>query len=175
MAGDELAAKVLGELFAVGPLLAHQQAASLERRHLTQPRVRLLFALERSGPVIMTELSCVLGVTPRAVTALVDGLEGSGLIERAPHPHDRRATVVALTGLGLDTCEAMRDSYRSFADALLGDCRDTDLVATLAVLGQVRAGLEALLGIQERAGPAGHDATEPDGDRRAVGHFVPNP
>jgi DNA-binding MarR family transcriptional regulator len=161
MASEELAAQVLAELFAIGPLLAQQQAAGLERRHLTQPRVRLLFALERSGPVIMNELSCVLGITPRAVTALVDGLEVSGLIERAAHPRDRRATVVALTPQGREVCEAMRDSYRAFANGLLGDCRDPDLTAALTVLGQVRAGLEIHLGVAGRGRPGrapGHRA-----------------
>jgi DNA-binding MarR family transcriptional regulator len=169
MADDELAAQVLAELFAVGPLLAHQQAAGLERRHLTQPRVRLLFALERSGPVIMSELSCVLGITPRAVTALVDGLEGSGLIERGAHPHDRRATVVALTRQGADTCAAMRDSYRAFADALLGDCAGRDLAGALAVIRQVRHGLEVSLGIQDVQGrgrmPADRRPARPAGRR----------
>ncbi len=150
MAVDGLGAQVLAELFAVGPLLAQQQAAGLDRRHLTQPRVRLLFALERSGPVIMHKLSCELGITPRAVTALVDGLEASGLIERAAHPHDRRATVVALTRRGRDMCRTLRDSYRMFADALLGSCRDSDLAVTLTVLQEVRAGLEGHVGNQSR-------------------------
>jgi DNA-binding MarR family transcriptional regulator len=153
MTDNGLAAEVLSELFAVGPLLVQRQAAGLERLHLTQPRVRLLFALERSGPVIMHELSCVLGITPRAVTALVDGLERSGLIERGAHPHDRRATVVALTGRGRDTCKAMHKSYREFAKALLGECPDPDLGSALTVLQQVRSGLEAGHGAADRDRP----------------------
>ena len=43
------------------------------------------------------------------MTALVDALEEEKLVERRPHPTDRRATVVELTAPG---CEA--------ADAVLG-------------------------------------------------------
>ncbi|HEY1191617.1 MAG TPA: MarR family transcriptional regulator [Gemmata sp.] len=64
------------------------------------PRMKLLGALHKSGPKIMSELSDELGVTARNVTALVDGLEGEGLVRRVPHATDRRATVIELTPAG---------------------------------------------------------------------------
>jgi DNA-binding MarR family transcriptional regulator len=41
-----------------------------------------------------------LGVGARTITVLVDGLERDGFARRAPHPEDRRATLVALTDKG---------------------------------------------------------------------------
>src|SRR5437899_3779042 len=41
-----------------------------------------------------------LGVTPRNVTGLVDGLEALGLAERVPDPADRRALIARLTPAG---------------------------------------------------------------------------
>lgn len=64
------------------------------------PRMKLLGVLHKSGPQIMSELSNELGVTARNVTALVDGLEGEGLVRRVPHATDRRATVIELTPAG---------------------------------------------------------------------------
>ena len=64
------------------------------------PRMKLLGVLHKSGPKIMSELSDELGVTARNVTALVDGLEGEGLVRRVPHATDRRATVIELTATG---------------------------------------------------------------------------
>ena len=66
------------------------------------PRMKLLGALHRMGPQIMSGLSDELGVTPRNVTALVDGLEKEGLVRRVPHETDRRATVVELTEAGAE-------------------------------------------------------------------------
>jgi DNA-binding MarR family transcriptional regulator len=66
----------------------------------TPARARLLAVLQCEGPSKMNELSVVLGVTPRNVTKLVDGLEVEGLVTRQPHPSDRRATIVRLTDRG---------------------------------------------------------------------------
>lgn len=64
-------------------------------------RMRALAELARAGhPLIMRALTELLGVTPRAVTSLVDALEAEGLVRRKPHANDRRATCVELTAEG---------------------------------------------------------------------------
>src|ERR1700689_4436603 len=60
-------------------------------------RMKLLGALHRMGPQIMSGLSDELGVTARNVTALVDALEKEGLVRRVPHEKDRRATFLQMT------------------------------------------------------------------------------
>jgi DNA-binding MarR family transcriptional regulator len=60
-------------------------------------RTRLLCELHRDGPQRMADLASALDVTPRNVTTLVDGLERDGIVQRRPHPTDRRATVIELT------------------------------------------------------------------------------
>jgi DNA-binding MarR family transcriptional regulator len=61
------------------------------------PRLRLLYAVHCHGPQKMADLADELTVTPRNVTALVDGLEAEGLVRRIPHATDRRVTLVELT------------------------------------------------------------------------------
>ena len=63
----------------------------------TYARMRLLCELHRDGPQRMADLASALDVTPRNVTTLVDGLEREGIVQRRPHPTDRRATVIELT------------------------------------------------------------------------------
>ena len=63
-------------------------------------RARLLGLLHCQGPQTLCVLAEELDVTPRNVTALVDGLESDKLAERTSHPVDRRATVVRLTKAG---------------------------------------------------------------------------
>ena len=63
-------------------------------------RLRLLSALRFGGPRRPHDLGGELGVTARNVTGLVDALEHDGLVERLPHPSDRRATLVRLTVAG---------------------------------------------------------------------------
>jgi DNA-binding MarR family transcriptional regulator len=46
----------------------------------------------------MRDLGTRLGLSPRNMTAVVDGLEEAGLVARRPHPTDRRATLVESAG-----------------------------------------------------------------------------
>jgi DNA-binding MarR family transcriptional regulator len=46
-------------------------------------------------------LGAMLNITPNRMVALVDSLEAKGLIERRPHPDDRRAYTIALTQTGM--------------------------------------------------------------------------
>jgi DNA-binding MarR family transcriptional regulator len=53
----------------------------------------------------MRALADELGLTPRNITDAVDALENEGLVRRAAHPTDRRATLVELTDAGVATAE----------------------------------------------------------------------
>jgi DNA-binding MarR family transcriptional regulator len=100
---------------------------------LTTPRVHLLWVLGESGPSTQQALSAALGVTPRNVTGLVDGLVASGHVSREPHPDDRRATLVTPTALGVRTIGDLVASHADLAQRLFGDVP----AAALATFDQV--------------------------------------
>lgn len=54
----------------------------------------------RPGPSPMRRLAEQMNCEPSNLTGLVDRLESRGLVERLPHPEDRRVKCVALTGEG---------------------------------------------------------------------------
>jgi DNA-binding MarR family transcriptional regulator len=62
-------------------------------------RGKVLFQL-RHGPQTLTELAAANGVDAPYATLIVDKLEAHGLVERQPHPDDRRRKLVALTTAG---------------------------------------------------------------------------
>jgi len=72
---------------------------------LSYQRLRLLQVLQCGGPAIMRDLGTQLGVSPRNMTAIVDGLEEAHLVVRRPHPTDRRATLVELSAGGAAEAE----------------------------------------------------------------------
>ncbi|MBL8799859.1 MAG: MarR family transcriptional regulator [Planctomycetia bacterium] len=72
------------------------------KKSSTPAQMRLLGALHCKGPQIMSSLGAELGVTARQVTNLVDALEAEGLVRRAAHPTDRRATVIEISAKGAD-------------------------------------------------------------------------
>ncbi len=77
-----------------------------ERRREVSEQVGLSFgkirALRRiaTRPMPMGELAAGLGVDPPNLTTVVDDLEQLGLVERQPHPTDRRAKLVVATTAG---------------------------------------------------------------------------
>jgi DNA-binding MarR family transcriptional regulator len=77
-----------------------------ERRREVSEQVGLSFgkirALRRIArrPMPMSELASLLTVDPPNLTPVVDDLEQAGLVERQPHPTDRRVKLVVATPEG---------------------------------------------------------------------------
>ena len=104
--------------------------------------MRLLGALHCHGPQIMTSISDELGVTRRNVTALVDALEEEGLVRRKPHPTDRRATVIEMTGQGERTMDRMYDEHRAEVAGLFRELSEEDRRELSRLLGTLRRALQ---------------------------------
>ncbi|WP_225821527.1 MarR family winged helix-turn-helix transcriptional regulator [Streptomyces naphthomycinicus] len=98
------------------------QKHHLELRDLgvTPAQSRLLRTLAHyASPPRMADLAERLEVVPRAVTTLVDGLEASGKVRRAPDPANRRVTRIELTDEGRATLRELRGARRSAAEEIL--------------------------------------------------------
>jgi DNA-binding MarR family transcriptional regulator len=91
----------------------------------------------------MSSISEELGVTRRNVTALVDGLEGEGLVRRLPHPTDRRATIIELTDEGERTTDTLYDGHRRAAAELFAGLSEEERRELLRLLGLLRANLKS--------------------------------
>lgn len=63
-------------------------------------QVHTIETLGVNGPLRMKELAQKLGITTGTLTVQIDKLVNADLIERCPHPDDRRAIVVRLTEQG---------------------------------------------------------------------------
>ena len=59
-----------------------------------------LMRLSRDGPSRLTALAAGEGVTQPAMTAVIAGLEDSGLARRDPDPEDGRVVLVSITDTG---------------------------------------------------------------------------
>ncbi|NAW56013.1 MULTISPECIES: MarR family winged helix-turn-helix transcriptional regulator [unclassified Vibrio] len=63
-------------------------------------QIHTIEVLGNHGPLRMKELADRLGITTGTLTVQVDKLVRAELIERCPHPDDRRSIVVQLTPSG---------------------------------------------------------------------------
>ncbi|MGW1225242.1 MarR family winged helix-turn-helix transcriptional regulator [Streptomyces sp. NPDC001478] len=96
------------------------QSRQLEPIGITPAQARLLRTLAHyDGTPRMADLAQRLDVVPRAVTTLVDGLEASGRVRRAPDPDSRRAVRIELTDEGAATLRSLRNARRAAAEEIL--------------------------------------------------------
>jgi DNA-binding MarR family transcriptional regulator len=109
-------------------------------------RGKILFQL-REGPRTLSQLAEANSLDAPYATLVVDKLEAHGLVERRPHPDDRRRKLVTLTAAGRDALAT--------ADAIL--LRPPPAISTLPAddLGQLTGLLTRLLDADEDGAGAG--------------------
>ncbi|MER6104977.1 MarR family transcriptional regulator [Streptomyces sp. NPDC001832] len=108
------------QLLRVTRRLQRIQSRQLEPIGITPAQFRLLRTVAHfDGPPRMADLAQRLDVVPRAVTSLVDGLEASGRVRRAPDPDNRRVVRIEITDEGLATLRSLRDARRAAAEEIV--------------------------------------------------------
>ena len=105
----------------LGYLLKHAQLqmAELTAKALTPygidgRELGVLLVLADHEPASQQQAAQQLGIDRTTMVALLDTLEGKGLVSRHPHADDRRRNVVELTDAGQDT---LRRATRASDDA----------------------------------------------------------
>jgi DNA-binding MarR family transcriptional regulator len=118
MSDAERRGTALGQVLELAILLNDDMTRALARDGLTVARTHLLWELHRRGPSTQRVLADALGVSPRNITGLVDGLVATGFVTREPHPADRRATLVSPTAHGTRTASRMEEERAHLAELL---------------------------------------------------------
>jgi DNA-binding MarR family transcriptional regulator len=88
---------------------------------LSGMRMGALAMVERAGPMSQQELGEYLRKDRTSVVAIVDELEGEGLVERRRNPEDRRAYALQVTERGSDWLSRARPLLEERDEELLGD------------------------------------------------------
>lgn len=95
---------------------------ALKPTGLTFSRYELLMLLSfsKTGALPMAKASARLQVHPTSVTNTVDRLEAAKLVERVPHPSDRRATLIEITTAGRELVAQATEELNAKVFALPG-------------------------------------------------------
>ena len=107
----ELAAFLRPSLLRLTRLIRNQRVDM----SVTLTQVSAMSALHKNGPMSAGELASCERVQPPSMTKVLANLEERGLVQRAPHPSDRRQAIIAITAAGV----ALLDSERRSRDAWL--------------------------------------------------------
>jgi MarR family transcriptional regulator, organic hydroperoxide resistance regulator len=90
--------------------LTRQFSQKLKNHGISFTHYFYLRALFEEDGVTQAELSDRIGIERPTVTAVLDTMEGVGLVQRRPHPSDRRKTNVFLTPKGERFRQPMLDA-----------------------------------------------------------------
>jgi DNA-binding MarR family transcriptional regulator len=122
----------------VGYFFAHREshAHAAQELGLTPGHIKTLFELDGEEGRSMGDLAVLLVCDASNVTWLVDRLEERRLVERRPHPRDRRVKSVVLTPEGVKIKALLIERLSTPPEDLVGlDRRDLDtLRAALELL-----------------------------------------
>jgi DNA-binding MarR family transcriptional regulator len=122
--------------------LREAEAPALERAGVTMWEYVVLARLAGEPAPSQQELASRMAYDKTRLIALLDGLEGRGLVTRAPEPPDRRAHVVRITPAGRRTFRAARKGIRKLEQEWLGFLSPADQEALKAALARLaRIGL----------------------------------
>ncbi|MFI9723022.1 MarR family winged helix-turn-helix transcriptional regulator [Streptomyces sp. NPDC052396] len=88
------------KLRALSGQLTRRLRAASEGDGVTMSQAAVLSRLNRQGPATTVELARAERVRPQSMGATLSALEEAGLVQRSPHPSDRRQMIMSLTEQG---------------------------------------------------------------------------
>jgi DNA-binding MarR family transcriptional regulator len=77
---------------------------------VTLAQCHTILEIEELGQAAAVELSKRLGLDKSTLSRTIDGMVNSGLVDRIPHPTDRRFTLLTLTALGQEAADRINQS-----------------------------------------------------------------
>jgi DNA-binding MarR family transcriptional regulator len=89
------------------------------------------------APMTLTQLAEATSSDAPATTVAVNDLEHRGLVERYPHPENKRAKLVSLTPAGIRMIELVRRTVRDDAPSGVRDLSKTDLAHLRRILERI--------------------------------------
>ncbi|MEN8656514.1 MarR family transcriptional regulator [Marivita sp.] len=104
------------------------------------PRVFSALSLVVQYPnVTQSGLARMLGIERSGLVAIVDELEGRGLLKRTNVPGDRRVQALVPTNAGAKAYADARAAVRSHEERLLSNLNDDEKATLMSLLAKIRA------------------------------------
>jgi len=117
----------------------HRRAGTLSHSHL-----HALFLLTQQEEATAGTLAKQAELNPASVTAMIDQLEGRGLVQRRRDTQDRRQCWVSLTDAGRREVEEQERYWRARMAETLGDISAREVAAATKVLQRIATVIEHL-------------------------------
>ena len=112
------------------------------REHgMTRAQWGVLLRLERQEGMMQAEMAEALEIQPISVARLIDRLCSQELVERRPHPSDRRANCLYLTDKGRVTLSSFVPLGREISTSVLASFSEAETANLLDMLLRIKGNL----------------------------------
>ena len=109
---------------------------------MSPPQFFILRMIAKQGPMTVSQLADMLGVTSGAVTGLTDKLQASGYADRNRSTEDRRGVNISLTEEGKRLVQKMEQQRREVLHTVMGQLSEKKLSNLVDILNDVATILE---------------------------------
>lgn len=137
IAGDQAPSTLAFLLSQVGIHAARQFSERIAEVELTPPLFRVLNLIDAAEGRSQQAIGEAVEVPASRMVALVDDLEQRGLVERRPHPTDRRVRALYLTPKGRKTLARGREIAEAHEEALTRGMAAADRKRLVALLQKI--------------------------------------
>jgi len=110
---------------------------------LTIPEWRVIAITAEEAPVTQAGICAVSRMDKVTVSRAAIALVGRGLLERRPHPEDKRSHLLALTDAGRAMYEAIAPKALGIEAAIFGQFAEGELETLRGLLARIDAAVEA--------------------------------
>ena len=125
----------------VSRLTREQFNVVAHRIGLTLAQARAMAYLARNEGMSQVELSALLEVQPITLLRQIDRLEAAGLVERRPHPTDRRAQQLFLTSRSRATLDKIWALGREIQERAFNGMDESERERLMSALQKVKRNL----------------------------------
>ena len=126
------------ELLSVTGQLTRRLRAVSNTRELTWSQVAIMARLEEAGPLTTADLARAESVKPQSMGGTLAAMEEEGLVERQPHPTDRRQILYALTDEGREARRKVSLAKREWLLAAIAQLSLAEQKTLLAAVDIIR-------------------------------------
>jgi len=137
--------EILFELSDVARALRTYVDQRAREHGMTRAQWAVLARLERDEGMMQTEMAEALEIQPISLLRLLDRLCEQALVERRPHPTDRRANCLYLTASGRDRLEQMMPLSREISQNVLATFNEADVADLLGKLLSLKANIRRVI------------------------------
>lgn len=129
--------KLLTHVDTLGRQAASRRFTPTPKGMPTHAQIGILFVVLHYGPQSIKDIATKFGMTPSAVTQLVNPLVTDHLLERTEDVHDRRKICVALSPKGKSKMEAIKKARYTTMTTILEPLNTQELIQLEHILEKI--------------------------------------